>query len=306
MPITPWPDGKTINRVDATNVHPAACVFQNKLYLFWSAIDERITFSASPANSRGYPVQTWPKGATINGVDTTPGAPAACVFQNQLYLFWRANDPSDLIYFSASPDGKAWPNGKAIKALGATPSPPAACVFQNKLYLFWRAPSNLIYFSASPDGQNWLKGASIDAVDATIVAPAACVYQNQLFVFWTTGSSPGIKFSASPDGQNWQVGKNINAVDSTPSAPAALSELEEQLDLFWKANDPSNRIYYAPSGKGQTWPDGATINNVDATPWPVAGCVFIPEPGALAAVYLFWKANDASNRIYYTASSIIT
>jgi hypothetical protein len=38
MPGTPWSGGKTINGVDATNVHPAECVFQDKLYLFWSVI----------------------------------------------------------------------------------------------------------------------------------------------------------------------------------------------------------------------------------------------------------------------------
>jgi hypothetical protein len=190
----------------------------------------------------------WPKGITINAVDSTPAAPAS-VFQNKLYLFWKANDSSNRIFFSASADGQTWPTGVHINAVDATSDAPAASVFQSKLYLFWKAndSSNRIYFSASADGSTWPTGVHINAVDATSDAPAASVFQNKLY-------------------------------------------------LFWSVNDSSNRIIVSASADGQTWPSGTTINGLDSTPQAVAPCVFPPRN----AVYLFWKANDASNRIYYS------
>ncbi len=95
-------------------------------------------------------IVSWPSGTTINTVDSTPQAPAACVLQNQLYLFWKANDPSNDIYYSASADGQTWPSGRTINNVDSTPQALATCVFQNQLYLLWKAndPSNKIFFSA--------------------------------------------------------------------------------------------------------------------------------------------------------------
>jgi hypothetical protein len=85
----------------------------------------------------------------INNVDSTPAALAACVFNNKLYLFWRANDSSNRIYFSGSSDGQTWPAGKQINLFDSTPTSVAAAPFQNNAYLFWKAndPSNRIYYT---------------------------------------------------------------------------------------------------------------------------------------------------------------
>jgi hypothetical protein len=128
--------------------------------------------------------QAWPNGTTINNVDATPASLATCAFQNQVYLFWKANDPSNRIYFSASPLWPPWPKGKTINNVDSTPVALAACVFQNQLYLFWTGASNRIYFSASANGQTWPNGRTINNVDSTPAALAACVFQNKLYLFW--------------------------------------------------------------------------------------------------------------------------
>jgi hypothetical protein len=169
---------------------------------FWKANDpsNRIYFSWSDGSL--------PPGRPINDVDSTSASPTACVFggefAGQFYVFWKANDPSNLIYYTISPDGSTFPPGKPINGVDSTSAAPFACVFQNKIYLFWKAndPSNRIYATVSSDGQNWPPGRPINDVDSTSDSPAACVYQNPI------------------------------AQDS-------------QMYLFWKANDPSNRIYYS-------------------------------------------------------------
>ncbi len=145
-----WAPGKVIPTGDTTSAAPACCVFNERIFAFWQANDpsNRIIFSSSPTGQ----TNSWSPGQKINGTDHTPHAPAACVYCNQLYLFWKAGDPSNSIYFSAYNDTKnqqAWPPGKTINSLDHTPMPPSACVFAEQLLVFWKADdsSNLIYHS---------------------------------------------------------------------------------------------------------------------------------------------------------------
>jgi len=53
---------------------------------------------------------------------------------------------------------------------------------------------------------------------------------------------------------------------------------------------------YTPWHLGFAWPYGRAINGVDRSPLPPAGCVFN------GTLYVFWKADSSSNRIYYSAT----
>jgi hypothetical protein len=73
-----------------------------------------------------------------------------------------------------------------------------------------------------------------------------------------------------------------------------------QLFVFWKANDPSNRIFFSQSstsaiGLPNGFPAGQVINNIDATSAAPAAAVFHGQ------VFLLWKSNDPSNRIFVSA-----
>jgi hypothetical protein len=271
-----------------------------------------------PFNPTGY--GHWPSGQPINGTDTTPEPLAACVFLNQMYLFWKANDKSNYIYFTSSPDGRSWPSGQVINNADNTPGPLAACVFtnstpQNQMYLFWKAGdgSNQIYYSICTDGLTWTPGKLINSGDNTPAALAAIGFQNQLYLFWKAGDgSNKIYYSAYngwtdgfgdpiPPGGGaypWPPGQPINGTDSTSDAPAVCL-FQNQLYLFWKANDSSNRIFFSASSDGHTWPAGKPINSSDSTAAAVAACVFQTQ------LYLFWQTNDPTlgTRIFFTVSA---
>jgi hypothetical protein len=72
---------------------------------------------------------------------------------NQIYLFWRANDPSNAIYYALYGDltnATPWPPGKKMTPVDETPAAPGACIFHgSSLQVFWRAndPSDHIYHS---------------------------------------------------------------------------------------------------------------------------------------------------------------
>jgi hypothetical protein len=83
-------------------------------------------------------------------------ASAACVFQNDLYIFWI--DPFGRIFCCAPMDLQVC--RRPWGAQSTTPinrsRPPGVCVFNNQLYLFWATPTNQISYSVlSADGKTW-------------------------------------------------------------------------------------------------------------------------------------------------------
>jgi hypothetical protein len=247
---------------------------------------------------------TWPYGHKINILDSTARAPAACTFNNKLHLFWKANDPGNRIFHSASEFGVNWPDGRTINNVDSTPEALTACSFDNKLYLFWKAndPGNRIFYSSSSDGISWPNGRTINNVDSTPKALSTCVFRGKLYLFWKS-NDPGnrIFYSASSDGINWPNGGTINNVDTTPEAIISCV-FNNKLFLVWKANDSGSRIFFSGSSDGISWPAARIINDFDSTPLAPTACIFNNQ------LYLFWKANDPGNRIYcsmnYAGNSI--
>jgi hypothetical protein len=312
--------GDTVNSSpgpDRTREPIAACLYQYphetdpRIVLFWTANDDsnaiyfaRSNFPNPPSSS--YVLRYWNPGQKINNIDSTPDAPAACVFQNKIFLFWKANDPSNAIYVTFAADGKTWQPSRRINLDDSTSSPPTACEFNNQLYLFWRAndSSQAIYFSVSDDGLTWPTGRKINRIDSTPQAPAACVFGHnppQLYLFWCSATSErAIYVSASPDGQwntgiAWPNGRKINEVDSTPLSPAACV-FRDELYVFWRANDPSDSLYvsFTPESAGRlSWPPGIKVNDRDCSQKAPRCCTFSDQE-----VFLFWKSNETSNRIF--------
>ena len=149
-----WPRGRMINRIDSTPQAPAACVFGHnppQLYLFWcsATTDGAIYVSASPDGQWNTGI-AWRNGRKINEVDSTSFSPAVCVFRDELYVFWRANDPSDTLYVSFTPEsaGLSWPPGIKVNDRDRSPRAPRCCTYDDhELFLFWKSDdaSNLIY-----------------------------------------------------------------------------------------------------------------------------------------------------------------
>ena len=242
---------------------------------------------------------TWPFGCRVNTVDSTPEALSSCVYQDKIFIFWKANDAGNSIYYSNSTDGVKWQNGRKINSFDCTPKAVSACVFQNNLFLFWKANDrgNSIYCSSSINGFAWPDGRRINTVDCTPESLSSCVFQGSLYIFWKANDAGNsIYYSISTDGVKWRNGRKINSFDCTPKAVSACV-FKNKLYLFWKANDRGNSIYYSYSSNGFAWPDGRKINAVDCTTEAPNVCVYQDQ------LFVFWKSNDAGNRIFCSGSS---
>jgi hypothetical protein len=217
-----WLKG-TANPANTSPQTPAVCVFAGKLFMYWTANDPNhalfgsaytgtleIGMPSSPTGGPPFPpgglLSATAAGATPLG--TTLNAPAACVFNNKMYLFWVNSGPT-----------------------GATAS----------------LPANAILFSASSDGVSFPAAQRINTTDFSPAAISAVTFENQLFVFWTgNDAAHGIWYSSSWDGQTWAPGQLINTNDSTPLTPAVLV-FQRLMTLFWKSNDTANKIFFSSS-----------------------------------------------------------
>jgi len=259
-----WGYGSPVNSGDSTPESLTACVFRNRAHLFWKSNDEgnhlyHSTYSwtetwVPPVINvhPGYYVYSgyWNFGQMINPGDSSAYPPVPVVFDDQLYLFWTANDSSHRIYYSALADGKTWPAGAKINNIDSTPCAPAVGLFGNKLYVFWKAASNKdrIYYSASGDGVSWPAGKTINNIDSTPKSPSVATFNGKLYVFWKANDTGNkIYHSSCYDGANWPAGSLINNWDTTPEAPAACA-FNNKLYVFWSGGD--NYIYAAASATG--------------------------------------------------------
>jgi hypothetical protein len=102
----------------------------------------------------------------------------------------------------------------------------------------------------------------------------------------------------------WPPGQTINGTDTTlqPLAACVFPPLN-WMYLFWTANDTSNNIFYSSSADGVTWPGGQLVGGqppVGKTAAALAACVYQSNQNNFGPqMFLFWVANNGSNRIYY-------
>jgi hypothetical protein len=277
----------------------------DSIYTFWQANESsnQIFYSASYDGTDWFSYDEQTFSQSINSADSTSATPAAAAYNDKLYVVWKASDPSNRIYYSASSDGNIWPDGQPINSVDSTSAAPAVVAFDEKLYVFWKAsdPSNRIYYSVSSDGKNWSGGQTINNVDSTSATPALTTDGNKLYVFWRENGSNNIYYSASSDGITWpdqgnQVkDQNNNAITSTTAPAATYNKDLGGLYLVWKVSDGSNQIFYSTSSDGSAWTPQLLTNKSNITSTAPAASVYNDS------VYIAWRDLDSSS-IYYTAS----
>lgn len=244
----------------------------------------------------------WASDSLTSESFETPLAPATCVFNNHLYLFWRSNDSFYQIYFSyLDKPGKipVWLAARHANRANFTSHTVAACAFKNRLYLFWAADDlrGSIYYSASSDGETWPDGQPVGQSCGSPHTPAACVFHEKLYLFWDSNdSSHSIEFTCldpSAAIPSWSAPRQINDLAKT-ERPIATSVFNDKLYLFWAANDSTNWIYFSGSSDGENWPKVQARNAACASSVAPSACVFQNH------LFLFWKANDANSTLYWT------
>jgi len=280
---------KTYNAVTAIQLY-------NYLLVFWRDELGNIHYSRTMDGT------TWSPSGNSRIGETTK-SPFATVFNDKIYIFWKSNDPSNLIYYSQSLflfSGRLdteWSGERVINTVDTTAEAVTAVQFYNSLFIFWRDELDNIRFSRTLDGTTWESSDSIGTLGKTAKSPFAAVFKEKLYVFWKSNDPSNHIYCSRSDAAHglrsgraeWAPSTHlINTFDTTPEAVTAVA-FHDGLYVFWKSNDPSNRIYWSRSEDGVSWPPGEVLKfhgETYTTPKSPFATVFNDK------IYIFWIQKD--------------
>jgi hypothetical protein len=127
-----------------TNAAPALAVYEDKLYLAYKAYsDNRIFWSWYDGSSSQWKGDDQVKVDDRTG-PLTDAAPALAVYDNKLYLVYKAHSDNRIFWSWYDGSGSQWKGLAQVVVPGSEPltdAAPALAVYDNKLYLVYKGHS---------------------------------------------------------------------------------------------------------------------------------------------------------------------
>jgi hypothetical protein len=211
-----------------------------------------------------------------------------------------------LLFGKKLPTSTSMPAGTIVRRDCWSNRDPALAFFSGSRHLFWANDDCSIYHSCSDDGVVWREGQLTDAGNATTFRPAAVDYAGRLYLFWHTNDGSkrlhvsSVKASGDDiDNMRWEKGVALRPDIKAKGGPGVVRH-NGVLHLFWIADDGSNAIEHSEMRSADM------IMGAWSAPRPIDGDARSPSAPAGCSVgewmYLFWRANDSSKRIYWSRS----
>jgi hypothetical protein len=222
-------------------------------------------------------------------------APAEAVFNNRLYVAFRANDSSNELLITSSSDGVNFTAATAYPNIQMG-SAPALAVFNGSLYVAFRSNDsrNILFISSSSDGSTFPTATGYPNI-AMGGAPSLAVFNNQLFVGFRANDPSNTLFTtSSSDGVSFPAGTASSAV--TTGSDPSLAVLGSQLYVAYRANDSSNQLYLTSSSTGTGFPGGTGYSSMVIGAGPAL-------TSFNNTLYVSFQDGDSSNRLSVAASS---
>lgn len=219
-------------------------------------------------------------------------------WQDQLYVLFQANDPSNTLYVTSSVDGTNFTTPARGYDGIRIGSPPAMAVFNDLLYVAFQAndPSHTLYVSSSPDGITFTTPAIGYPGIQIGGAPAMAVFMDQLFIaFQANDPSNTLHVTSSADGRNFTTpARGYPGIQI--GSPPAMAVMNGRLYIAFQANDPSHTLYITSTADGTSF----------TTPAVAYPGIQIGSAPAMAfyedKLYIAFQANDPGNTLYVTSS----
>jgi hypothetical protein len=138
-------------------------------------------------------------------------------------LGFVANDTSNQLFISRSPDGQSWgPNTQVQNQ--SSKAAPALAVFENKLWIAFVAndATNQLLLSHSAGGKNWSPSTQVQN-QSSKAAPVLAVFDNRLWIaFVANDATNQLLVSHSAGGKNWSPSTQVQN-QSSKATPALLA-----------------------------------------------------------------------------------
>ena len=280
--LNKWQENEPISKVSSPEIDPASnkgpAVVQfpdGDLYAFYKGASSNniyyMTMDADGNWSGNQPVQV--DGTTL----TTDKAPAATIFQGDIYLVYKKDGGSNHVKV-AKFDGTTWYWGNSIDTLSngdidpSTSHNPAAAVLNDVLYIAYSGNGTDRMYLCWYNGTTWDGNKKIESNGNQLrcdEGPALAPYNGLLYLCWQGNVSQEL-YQATWDGEgnpakDWENYDNIKASRGVKDQPRTnkyptLVPFDGKLFLWYKGNH-SDKIYQMFL-KDQAWKENVTINSL--------------------------------------------
>jgi 1-phosphatidylinositol phosphodiesterase len=243
--------------VPLTSESPSATVYRDRLYVFFKAHGDSGNIHWVTYDRR---TKTWSGNQKIvvpgHGEPQTSHTPAAVVYNDRLYVIFKARGDSKDIYWTRLVEGDRgdqWEGNQRITIPGSghypgTSDGPAAAAFNNRLYVCFKSSNSGRLCYMWFDGTSWAgdivirtDGKEAKSQSAPSIAVRGGELYGELYMVYR-GESYNHLLTAYFDGKNWSgnqaIEDQIPGFNPESNYPPSLVEYEE-LDLAeWMTDLP--------------------------------------------------------------------
>lgn len=239
-----WPSSTQAHSHIQLQGSPALATLNNKRYIAFVGNNTNMLSLAS------FDGQNWsaPRAMAL----LTQENPSMVVFNKMLYLAFTANDGSNLLYITTSPDGEHWSAASSPNLMHLQGSP-AMAVFNQTLYVAFRSndTNNALCIASSADGQTW--SVVTDYANTLLLqgSPTMAQLNNKLYIAFRSYYSDNYLYvTSSSDGHSWPP---ATAFGQTLQGNPSMTAFGERLYIAYQASNTSDALYVTSSADGQTW-----------------------------------------------------
>jgi hypothetical protein len=183
----------------------------------------------------------------------TVNAPAATLWNNELFLLFVGNDGSGPTLWSINSSAQT---GQQAQQPTQLPAPmtflsPAVVVNGAELWVIYVPDNNANTLSLmrSSDGTNWINSPLPPAITTNAV-PAAAAFNGYVYVLFQSSSDNTLWITKSSDGQQWDLQQLPPAITSE-GAPSLTAMNGALYAVFQSSSDET--IYISKSTDGLQW-----------------------------------------------------
>ncbi len=200
----------------------------------------------------------------------SPFNPSSVVFNNRIYLFYRANEGPELC--CAWYDGTRWYGGQPIHTMNGGINPksnhsPNVTVYRSTIFLTYLDPQGYDVYTAWFDGTKWGGDTKISSQNGGItprssVNPAICTYKDQLYIVYP-GEWTGNLYSAWFNGAYWdgntEIADQPGDISPASSYTPGIGVYENRLIIVYLGAHLNN--LYSASFNGTRWSGNTKISD---------------------------------------------
>lgn len=183
---------------------------------------------------------------------STPSAPAAATFQDEIYIIYRKGEGDEVGGFTF--DGTTTRDPVDSPYDPRTSTGVGLAVYGRQLYVAHLGKDTPSIWCSSFDGENWSQQTKVTDKNGceSTKTPALASFGGKLYMVYR-GKESDTLWYCTFDGEKWSSQYNLTEVNGAQSSDApALAEYDGKLYMVYRGKSGSNNLWYCYHD-GQKW-----------------------------------------------------